>query len=307
MAQGLHIAISAETLFSFNGIEIANTQFTSFALTAILVAFFIYASTKIKHNKKPTGVQNFVEMVIESLFGIVENVAEKGKKAEAFAPLVIGFLIFIAANNWIALLPGFHTIKFTGDSTIKLTNVPSWMKASPVYASVITEDDTGVLHVEEEVAADAEHAAEGEVGTVEEHAEELEEHAAGVDILRGANADLNMTLALALISVGATQYFGVKFAGLAYFKKFFNFSSPINFFIGILELVSEFSKIISFAFRLFGNILAGEVLVSVMKFLVPLLIPIPFIGFEVFVGGLQAYIFGMLSLVFFNMAASDHH
>ena len=78
------------------------------------------------------------------------------------------------------------------------------------------------------------------------------------------------------------------------------------FFVGILELISEFAKIISFAFRLFGNIFAGEVLLVVMAFLFPVILPMPFYGLELFVGFIQALVFSMLTLVFFNMATISH-
>jgi len=127
-----------------------------------------------------------------------------------------------------------------------------------------------------------------------------------VPLFRAASADLNFTLALALLSVGLTQVFGIKYVGLSYFKKFVNFSNPIMFFVGLLEIISEVAKVLSFAFRLFGNIFAGEVLLAVTLFLMPLIVPLPFYGLEVFVGFIQALVFTMLSLVFFNMATLSH-
>lgn len=123
-----------------------------------------------------------------------------------------------------------------------------------------------------------------------------------VPLLRAPSADLNMTLALALSSVGLIQYFGFKSLGAGYLNKFFNFKNPIFTFVGILELISELAKVISFAFRLFGNIFAGEVLLAVTAFLIPVVVPIPFYGLEVFVGFIQALVFSMLTLVFLNMA-----
>ncbi len=127
-----------------------------------------------------------------------------------------------------------------------------------------------------------------------------------VPIFRAATSDLNTTIALALISVLASQYYGFKFLQIKYLKKFFDFRGPINFFVGILELISEFTKIISFAFRLFGNIFAGEVLLMVMAFLIPLAGSLPFFGLEIFIGFIQALVFSMLSLVFFNVATIGH-
>lgn len=125
-----------------------------------------------------------------------------------------------------------------------------------------------------------------------------------VPLLRGATADLNTTVALALFAMVAIQYFGFKTSGIHYGKRFFNFASPIFFFLGILELISELSKIISFAFRLFGNIFAGEVLLAVMAFLMPFIVPLPFITMELFVGFIQALVFSMLTAVFLTVAVA---
>lgn len=131
-------------------------------------------------------------------------------------------------------------------------------------------------------------------------------HEVFIPYFRAPTADINTTLALGLITMIMVQVFGVKYLGLSYFKKFFDFSNPINFFVGILELISDISKIISFAFRLFGNILAGEILLMVIAFLLPILGPTPFLGLEVFVGFIQALVFMMLTTVFVNMATVSH-
>lgn len=123
-------------------------------------------------------------------------------------------------------------------------------------------------------------------------------------IFRRVTADLNTTLALALFSVGAIQYVGLQQLQLSYLKKFFNFRGPVDLFVGILELVSEVARIISFSFRLFGNMFAGEVLILVISFLIPVIAPVPFLFLEIFVGFVQAFIFAMLTLVFLNMAVS---
>lgn len=129
-----------------------------------------------------------------------------------------------------------------------------------------------------------------------------------IPFIRSTSADLNFTVALALISVITVQIAGIASIGIwKYAGKFINFSSPINFFVGILELVSEIAKLISFSFRLFGNIFAGEVLLTVMTFLVPYLIPLPFLLLEVFVGLIQAIVFAMLTLVFLKMATEEAH
>ena len=128
-----------------------------------------------------------------------------------------------------------------------------------------------------------------------------------VPFIRSASADLNFTLALAIISVFTVQLFGIMALGaFKYAGKFINFKNPVYFFVGILELFAELAKIVSFSFRLFGNIFAGEVLLMVMLFLVPYVVPLPFLFLEIFVGLVQALIFSMLTLVFLKMAVTHH-
>jgi F-type H+-transporting ATPase subunit a len=125
-------------------------------------------------------------------------------------------------------------------------------------------------------------------------------------LLRAPAADLNFTFALAIISVFATQFLGVLALGVRrHASKYFTFKNPIFTFVGLLELVSEFAKIISFSFRLFGNVFAGEVLLIIIGFLAPYFLPLPFLFLEVFVGFMQAFIFSMLTLVFIGMAVAE--
>lgn len=124
-----------------------------------------------------------------------------------------------------------------------------------------------------------------------------------IPLFRGATADLNTTLALSLIAVLSLQYYGFKDLGFKMqMSKYFNFKNPIYFFVGILDILSEFSRLISFAFRLFGNIFAGEVLLTIIAFLVPFIAPLPFLALEIFVGFIQALVFSMLTAVLLNVA-----
>jgi F-type H+-transporting ATPase subunit a len=128
-----------------------------------------------------------------------------------------------------------------------------------------------------------------------------------VPILRAGTADLNTTIALGIIAVLGTQFVGITTIGFfRHTKKYLNFSNPINFFVGLLELLSEITKVISFSFRLFGNVFAGEVLLTVLAVLSPYVIPVPFYIMEVFVGFIQALVFTMLTLVFYTMATIAH-
>ena len=129
-----------------------------------------------------------------------------------------------------------------------------------------------------------------------------------VPLFRSAASDLNFTLALAVISVFATQFIGIAAIGFSrHIGKYISFRGPIQFFVGILEIVSEIAKMISFSFRLFGNIFAGEVLLIIVGFLVPIFVPLPFLLLEIFVGFIQALVFAMLTLVFISIAVVEHH
>jgi F-type H+-transporting ATPase subunit a len=217
-----------------------------------------------------------------------------GENARIFFPLVATFFLFIAVSNWCGILPGFGSVG---------VRVPH--------------------HVEE--AVPVEHEEEMVAG----HGEDMEL----IPFFRSANAHLSTTLALALVSVAAAQYFGFKMQGTAYLNKYLNFraDSPkpdpetqkglekavsrigrtleigVNGIVGLLEIILEALKVLPFSFRLFGNIFAGEVLLFVVSYLFVFVFPIVFLGLELFVGLIQGLIFAMLTLVFFSIAASAHH
>lgn len=269
--QTLHVSISAEPIFRVFGLEISNSIFTSLIVSFLLIAFAIFFKKyKFQNTDKPGSLQNFVEMIVDALYNFVYSVTENTKKTFLFFPIIATFFIFIILNNYAGLLPGVGSIMTHEVETVSM--VPAQAMAS-----------------EEAVAG----------------AEPL--HVKMVPLFRAATADLNTTLALAIISVALTQIFGITHLGSSYFKKFIDFSNPINFFVGMLELILEFAKIVSFAFRLFGNIFAGEVLLAVMAYLVAVAAPTPFFALELFVGFIQALVFSMLSLIFFNLATKGHH
>lgn len=134
------------------------------------------------------------------------------------------------------------------------------------------------------------------------HGEEL------VPLFHAVNTDLNVTLALAIVAVISIEIAGI--AALGFFRygsKFFNFSSVLGFVVGIIEFVSEMSRFVSFSFRLFGNIFAGQVLLGVVALFVPYIVPVPLMAFEVFVGVVQGAVFAMLTLFFIKMAITPPH
>lgn len=127
-------------------------------------------------------------------------------------------------------------------------------------------------------------------------------------LLRSMNTDLNTTLALTVIAFVVIEVVGVATLGfLRYGKKFVNLSSVLGFMVGIIELFSEVARLVSYSFRLFGNIFAGEVMILVIQHFVPMVLPVPIMLFEVFVGFIQAAIFALLTLFFVKMAITEAH
>jgi F-type H+-transporting ATPase subunit a len=128
-----------------------------------------------------------------------------------------------------------------------------------------------------------------------------------IPLFRGGTSDINTTLALALISVIATHFLSIKLTGIKdYLSRFFSIN-PIFLFVGILEIVSEFTKLISLSFRLFGNIFAGEVVLSTVGSIFAFGFPIPFLMLEMIVGLVQALVFGMLTMAFMSILTTPHH
>lgn len=127
-------------------------------------------------------------------------------------------------------------------------------------------------------------------------------------LLRSMNTDLNTTLALTVIVFIVIEVVGVATLGFfQYGKKFVNVSSVLGFLVGIIELFSEVARLVSYSFRLFGNIFAGEVMILVIQHFVPIILPVPIMAFEVFVGFMQAAIFALLTLFFVKLAVTKPH
>lgn len=136
----------------------------------------------------------------------------------------------------------------------------------------------------------------------------LKHHEELIPFLHAPTADLNFTLALAFIAFFTIEITGI--AVLGFFKyggKYVNIHSPIGFVVGFIELLSNLGRLISFSFRLFGNIFAGEVMILVIGSFVPYFIPVPFMAFEMFIGLIQALVFSMLTLFFIKLAIMEPH
>lgn len=263
---------------------LTNTIVATLIVDALLILLAISVRRATRgENLIPSGFYNAVEALLEALYNLAESTA--GKWAARIFPYMATIVLLVLLANWLELIPGVDSIGLLEPSE----------HGNPI------EVVGGVTTiVKEPAAAEGEHGG-GELYTL-------------VPFVRVASTDLNFTLALALISVAMTQVFGLRAQGAAYLTKFWNtrtlFSKPIfgviDFLVGLLELVSEFSKILSFSFRLFGNIFAGSVLLFVIGSLVPVFAQSIFLMLEFFVGVIQALVFGMLTLVFMAQATAGH-
>lgn len=134
------------------------------------------------------------------------------------------------------------------------------------------------------------------------------EHHHLIPLFYPGSTDLNITLGLTIVAFFTIEIAGVLAIGFfKYFKKFVNFHSPMGFALGLIELISELARLISFSFRLFGNVFAGKVLLLVGIFFVPYFLPVPIYAYEMFVGLIQAVVFAILTLFFIKMAVEESH
>ena len=277
-----HVVLPAEALWSIggqvkdgtavSGFGITNTMIAAWISIIVLGLIFYFATRKMK--LVPKGLQNLVEWLVEFMSNFVDGIAgaENGRK---FFPVVATIFLFVFANAWLSLIPGYGTIGFK-------ETIQEGGKATTVL----------------------------------------------IPWLRGANTDVNLPLAIALVSFVFVEYWGLRTHGARYLKKFASFdtlgkslkliftgkksgfsslfSGVIEVFIGIIELLSEFIRIISFTFRLFGNMAAGEILIGSVMFLIPWLVTGAVYGLEMFFGLIQALIFASLTLIFVTMAVASH-
>ena len=312
-----------------------NTMITTWLaiLVLVLLAFAIRSGMK----EVPGRLQSLFEIIVEFFLSLCESLAGK-EKARKFFPLVFTIFIFIVIANWMGILPGYGTIGRVADPVEIAHHHGDHYYVDPAnpYADSHSNDKS---HKSEDSHAkhDDDHHShlddvtlhvfdvDGSIATLSPgslsdqltykeyeqiHGDLGEGKKAGhlVPFLRSANTDINMTLAMAIIAMVMVHFWGFSILGFpSHIGKFINFKEgPIGFFVGILEIISELAKVVSFTFRLFGNIFAGEVLLMAMGFLLPLIGIIPFLGLELFVGVIQAFIFSMLTLVFASMASVSH-
>ncbi len=134
---------------------------------------------------------------------------------------------------------------------------------------------------------------------------EIHTAAGSVPLFYPVNTDFNVPLMLAIVAFLTIEFAGITVLGVfKYFGKFVNFKSPIGFIVGIIELISEIARLLTFSFRLFGNIFAGKVLILLALAFIPYFLPVPLLVYEVFVGMIQAIIFALLTLFFIKIAVT---
>lgn len=288
----LHISVVAEPVVCLGGtratLETCASGFpitNSLIVTVIVLVLLVLAIVFGTRNMQlvPRGFQNTLEALVEAFYNFAQGIDRKN--VAKFFPFCASAFFFMLIANISGLIPGVGSI----GACVPTAEHKEAAIVAPMADVAMAEEPAG--------AADffATWPLACEKGTTL------------VPYLRAPSADLNMTLAWALISVGLIQYFGFQALGAAYLTKFFNFrDGAMATFVGLLELISEFVRIVAFAFRLFGNIFAGEVILVVMAFLFPYLLPAPFYAFELFVAFIQALIFAVLSLVFMSLATEAH-
>jgi len=265
------IQIPPEVIFYIGPLPVTNALLGTWISIFFLLLFFILGTRR--RDLIPSGMQNAVEWIIEYLLNLTESVAGK-VKARKFFPLVATFFIFILFCNLLDIFPGVDTIGTVNLEAVRLSHLrpPTTIFLLGEYSDKLTP------------------------------------------WVRPGTSDLNLTLAMALVSVIVTQVFGFMALGpKQQLGKYFNFKAlrhgfqgPIEFFVGLIELVTEISRILSFSFRLFGNIFAGSAVLAVFAWLLPFVSDAIFIPLEIFVGFVQALIFALLTLVFLEIGTTSH-
>ncbi|MDX9863824.1 MAG: F0F1 ATP synthase subunit A [Anaerolineaceae bacterium] len=280
------ISLAAERLTEqplFGNVYLTNTMVTMVLVDAVVLLLALATRRMVMKNKGhvPAGGMGMLEAVYDFIYGLTEKTAGK-KWVKTIFPFFAIIFIYVLAANLMEIIPGMESIGF----------LESRPDGEGLYAR-----DLGFLNLYllEPVPAENGYGL--------------------VPFTRTLTTDINFTMGLAIFSMVSVQVIGFKSLGGQYFTKFFNFKQlRVNFFkgvidvfVGFLELISEFAKIISFTFRLFGNVFAGMVILIVIGTLVPML-PVQsiFLVLELFFGTIQALVFGMLTMVFMSMAVHSH-
>jgi F-type H+-transporting ATPase subunit a len=306
------------------GFAITNSLVATLIVDALLIVFFLIAARRPK--LIPSGIQNFFETIIDILYNQAQQVA--GSNAAKIFPIGATIFLFVFFANYMELVPGVDSIGYV----VHAEEVQGYelSATSPVATLMVncpalTQEKFDGLTTDAKAARVTNGCKTPGADTEENKGWEV------IPAVRTATTDINTTLALALAAVAATQVYGVMghmphgkqgvgavLSGIKrYLSKFFNIGGlraegagkvfgAVDLFASLLEGLSEFVKVISFTFRLFGNIFAGTILIFVVMSLIPYVGPVAALLLETFVGLIQAYVFMMLTFVFMNTAAQVH-
>jgi F-type H+-transporting ATPase subunit a len=268
----MSVPIAAEHLFSIGPIPVTNSVVTGWVAVAVFGTLGLVLRKRT--SMIPRGIQNAAEAMLEFMLGFMDQVTGSREKSRKFLPIVGSLFLFILFSNWLGLLPGVGSIG-------------------------ITKMEDG--------------------------------HAEFIPLFRAATSDLNLTLAIGILSVVLSHIVGALSIGIwKHGGKFIQvrgiwraivtipkkkagdaaigvFTALIEFVVGIIELISEVAKMLSLSLRLFGNVFAGEVLLSVLTSLVAYVVPLPFMALEIIVGVVQALVFSTLTLVYLTIASEEPH
>jgi len=263
-------------------LHLVNTLPTLVATVALICLLAYSAHRSLTDSRKtdlvPRGIGNVMEAFFELVYDLTEG-ATGAKWAPVIFPWFATIMFYVLFANLLKLIPGFESVGILHHATAEGHPIAP---LAANWAVLLPGDGEFVL----------------------------------TPFLRGISVDFNFTLALALVSVVMTQVVGFRAQGIGYLSKFFNFRTmfkvpffgAMDFLVGLLELISELAKILSFSFRLFGNMFAGVVLVAVVAGLLGKIsiVPSMLMMFELFVGVIQAFVFGMLTMVFMAQATQGH-
>lgn len=287
----VHIELAAEELFKIGPISVTNSMMTMFIIMGLLLIVGVIAARGA--SLIPGRFQAAVELILEALLGLTESAGGKSFGRKVF-PLVSALFIFILFANYSGLLPGVGTIGLEREDP----------HAEESHEDETTNDEAAVYTI----AAAGSASNQPLIGA---QAEEEEPETVLVPFLRPPTADLNMTLAMALVTFTAVQIYGIRAHGV--WGRIKHLANPP--FLFPIEVISEFSRIISLSARLFGNVFAGEALLALMYAIgsrigiaiIPVFLPVIFLFLELLFGTIQAVVFAMLTLIYIAVAAAHDH
>ncbi|MBA01745.1 MAG: hypothetical protein CL752_04955 [Chloroflexi bacterium] len=333
------IIVAPEKVFHWPVIgSVTNTMFTSWFVVIFLIVLAFSVGRRL--SLVPSGFSGAVEAAVEAFYNIVVQVAGE-KNGRRFFPLAATIFFFILTSNYFGLLPINNVIGLTevnpgfADKHVEMSQSEIPIVGLNVAYIPTTPDSVDLAAGEkayieyngerEYKTAKDDHKDHSNAAPVKDTSSK-ESHSHEGETITGFNGliapyfrsvmtDVNAPLAIAIFSFLFVEFWGLQTLGVSYLSKFFSFGKLlkgdilggiIDVFVGLLEFVSELSRMVSFTFRLFGNIFAGEVLLLMMTFLVPFVLVDVFYALELFVGLIQAFVFAMLTLVFAVTAVSHH-